>query len=116
MSPWLLGIAAPLGVVLVIGAAALITRLTERRRSHQRATVCDMRTFHVAERQVAWQVARHDWEMAHLNAEVICTWLTSERHYGSARRQRKIKQALEVWNARRVEYRPEEHPASQRDA
>lgn len=109
-NPWFLGIASPAAVVLVIGAAALITRLTERSRDHKPAQVHDMRTLRVAQRQIARQVTRHQWDLAYVGAAAICTWTASERHYGSARRRKKLDDALEVWTARRTEYRPEKRP------
>jgi hypothetical protein len=83
-------------------------RWRERRRDPRRPmAVVDMRTYRDACRRVDRLVALEEWWHAYAVATAITVWAKSERHFGSAKRRRRLQAAYEAWDQRRGEYNPD---------
>jgi len=97
----------PAGVIAVMGLVILFDRLREPHRDpRELCAVVDRRTFRDATRRVDKLAAAGDFTRAWAGTVSICTWLKSERLYGSASRRAWFATQLEIWTARRAEFMP----------
>ena len=105
LSTALLALIGPAGFGLAYGGARLYNQLRHR-PIYERAEAWNWHSYQLACRQVDRQAAAELWFLAWEAAEALCTWLSSERHYGSARRQAWFERQLTTWTAKRDEFNP----------
>lgn len=100
-----LALIGPLAFALTFGGAYLYNQLRHRPIG-ERAEVWNRHTYRLACRQVERQAAAGLWLTAWEGATAICTWLRSQRHYGSTRRRAWFARQYETWTAKRAEFNP----------
>jgi hypothetical protein len=107
VGPVLLAVASPAGIGLIMGVVILLDRWRVPRKDiHTPVAIGGERDFRDACFRVEKLAAAGDWTQAHTGATAICTWLRSERHYGSRIRKTRLEAALVTWTAHCLEYDP----------
>jgi hypothetical protein len=97
----------PGAAVLIFVSVVAWDRLREPHRNLRRPfAIGGTRDYRDACRRVERLAAAGDWRYAWSGCVAICTWLRSERHYGSARRRARLAADLDTWTARRAEFSP----------
>lgn len=105
--PVLLFLAGPAGVGLILGVVILLDRWRAPRKNIRTpVAIGGERDYRDGCVRVEKLAAAGDWTRAHTGATAICTWLRSERHYGSPARKARLEAALVTWTARCLEYDP----------
>jgi hypothetical protein len=107
VGPVLLFVVGPGGIGLILGAVILLDRWRAPRKDIRTSVaIGGERDYRDACVRVEKLAATGDWRRAHTGATAICTWLRSERHYGSRARQARLEAGLVTWTAHRLEYDP----------
>lgn len=96
----------PAAVVLVVVVVIAVDRLREPHRDPHRARVAvDRHPFRNVARKGEMLASVGDFTRAYVGCVAICTWLTAQRHYGSARRRAWFAGQLATWSARCAEFK-----------
>lgn len=102
-------IAAPfIALMLCAGVVAFLTHLSRRRHlrsPHRLVVVIDQHTYRRAAQEADDLAAASQFAEAWRRAAAICAWLDEQQAIGSPKNRAAMAAHLELWTARRDQYR-----------